>query len=177
MGVFFAQVNCNFWSIERVSKERQGTPVSGLEMTTFDICFSLFIRNLVPMIPSAPASSLVDSIHASMSTVEPAAPVSFTLSRPANALGSACSTRLAIRDVPHAGASLEAGCDSGPSSSESRARVPMSDLLDAFKACLAYDLAWIEDFSDDDVEISQDLFGVLQAFAELRRQSADESQG
>jgi hypothetical protein len=53
----------------------------------------------------------------------------------------------------------------------------MSALLDAFKACLAYDLAWIEDFSDDDVEISQDLFGVLQAFAELRRQSADEAQG
>jgi hypothetical protein len=53
----------------------------------------------------------------------------------------------------------------------------MSDLLDAFKACLAYDLAWIEDFSDDDVEISQDLFGVLQAFAELRRQSVDEAQG
>jgi hypothetical protein len=151
--------------------ERQGTPVSGLEMTTFAICFSLFIRNLVPMIPSAPASSLVDSIHASIHTVEPAAPVSFTLSRPANALGSTSSTRLRL-----SGVSLTGGLESDPSSLESRARVPMSDLLDAFKACLAYDLAWIEDFSDDEVEISQDLFGVLQAFAELRRQSADEAQ-
>ena len=151
--------------------EWQGTPVSGLEMTTFAICFSLFIRNLVPMIPSAPASSLVDSIHASILTVEPAAPVSFTLSRPANALGSTSSTRLPLSGVPVVG-----GLESDPSSLESRARVPMSDLLDAFKACLAYDLAWIEDFSDDDVEISQDLFGVLQAFAELRRQSADEAQ-
>ena len=118
------------------------------------------------MIPSAPASSLVDSIHASILTVEPAAPGSFTLSRPANALRSASNTRL-----PFSG-----GLESEPSSLESRARVPMSDLLDAFKACLAYDLAWIEDFSDDEVEISQDLFGVLQAFAELRRQSADEVQ-
>ena len=151
--------------------ERQGTPVSGLEMTTFAICFSLFIRNLVPMIPSAPASSLVDSIHASILTVEPAAPVSFTLSRPANALGSTSSTRLRLSGLPVIG-----GLESDPSSLESRARVPMSDLLDAFKACLAYDLAWIEDFSDDEVEISQDLFGVLQAFAELRRQSADEAQ-
>ena len=151
--------------------EWQGTPVSGLEMTTFAICFSLFIRNLVPMIPTAPASSLVDSIHASILTVEPAAPVSFTLSRPANALGSTSSTRLPLSGVPVVG-----GLESDPSSLESRARVPMSDLLDAFKACLAYDLAWIEDFSDDDVEISQDLFGVLQAFAELRRQSADEAQ-
>ena len=150
--------------------ERQGTPVSGLEMTTFAICFSLFIRNLVPMIPSAPASSLVDSIHASILTVEPAAPVSFTLSRPANALGST-SSRLRLSGVPVVG-----GLESDPSSLGSHARVPMSDLLDAFKACLAYDLAWIEDFSDDEVEISQDLFGVLQAFAELRRQSADEAQ-
>lgn len=157
--------------------EWQGTPVSGLEMTTFAICFSLFNRNLVPMIPSAPASSLVDSIHASILTVEPSAPVSFTLSRPANALRSASSTRLPLSEVPLAGAPLTGGIESGPSSVESRARVPMSDLLDAFKACLAYDLAWIEDFSDDDVEISQDLFGVLQAFAELRRQSADEAQG
>ncbi len=156
--------------------ERQGTPVSGLEMTTFAICFSLFIRNLVPMIPSAPASSLVDSIHASILSVEPAAPVSFTLSRPANALGSTSSTRLRLSGVPVTGLPLTGGLESDPSSLESRARVPMSDLLDAFKACLAYDLAWIEDFSDDDVEISQDLFGVLQAFAELRRQSADEAQ-
>lgn len=51
----------------------------------------------------------------------------------------------------------------------------MADLLDAFKACLAYDLVWIEDFKDEDVEISQDLFEVLQAFADLRRQSADEA--
>ena len=151
--------------------EWQGTPVSGLEMTTFAICFSLFIRTLVPMIPTAPASSLVDSIHASILTVEPAAPVSFTLSRPANALGSTSSTRLRLSGVPVTGE-----LESDPSSLESRARVPMSDLLDAFKACLAYDLAWIEDFSDDEVEISQDLFGVLQAFAELRRQSADEAQ-
>ena len=161
--------------------ERQGTPVSELEMTTFAICFSLFIRNLVPMIPSAPASSLVDSIHASILTVEPAAPVSFTLSRPANALGSTSSTRLRLSGVPVTGLPLTGSpllgeLESDPSSLESRARVPMSDLLDAFKACLAYDLAWIEDFSDDDVEISQDLFGVLQAFAELRRQSADEAQ-
>ena len=161
--------------------ERQGTPVSELEMTTFAICFSLFIRNLVPMIPSAPASSLVDSIHASILTVEPAAPVSFTLSRPANALGSTSSTRLRLSGVPVSGlpltgSSLLGELESDPSSLESRARVPMSDLLDAFKACLAYDLAWIEDFSDDEVEISQDLFGVLQAFAELRRQSADEAQ-
>ena len=134
------------------------------------------------MIPSAPASSLVDSIHASILTVEPAVPGSFTLSRPANALRSASNTRLAVSGVPLTGAALtgspfSGGLESEPSSLESRARVPMSDLLDAFKACLAYDLAWIEDFSDDDVEISQDLFGVLQAFAELRRQSADEAQG
>ena len=128
------------------------------------------------MIPSAPASSLVDSIHASILTVEPAAPVSFTLSRPANALGSTSSTRLRLSGVPVSGLPLTGGLESDPSSLESRARVPMSDLLDAFKACLAYDLAWIEDFSDDEVEISQDLFGVLQAFAELRRQSADEAQ-
>ena len=165
-------MNLEFQSILKGSTERQGTPVSGLEMTTFAICFSLFIRNLVPMIPSAPASSLVDSIHASILTVEPAAPGSFTLSRPADALRSASNTRLAVSGVASTG-----GLGSEPSSLESRARVPMSDLLDAFKACLAYDLAWIEDFSDDDVEISQDLFGVLQAFAELRRQSADEAQG
>lgn len=124
------------------------------------------------MIPSAPASSLVDSIHASILTAEPAAPGSFTLSSSANAFRSASSSRLPLSGVPLAG-----GLGSDPSSLESRARVPMSDLLDAFKACLAYDLAWIEDFSDDQVEISQDLFGVLQAFAELRRQSADEAQG
>lgn len=129
------------------------------------------------MIPSAPASSLVDSIHASILTVEPAAPVSFTLSRPANALGSASSTRLRLSGVPLTGSPLLGELESEGSSSEFRARVPMSDLLDAFKACLAYDLAWIEDFSDDEVEISRDLFGVLQAFAELRRQSADEAQG
>ena len=156
-------------------------------MTTFAICFLLFIRNLVPMIPSAPASSLVDSIHASILTVEPAAPGSFTLSRPANALRSASNTRLPLtgaplkgaplKGSPFSGSPLSGGLESEPSSLESRARVPMSALLDAFKACLAYDLAWIEDFSDDDVEISQDLFGVLQAFAELRRQSADEAQG
>jgi len=148
-----------------------------LEMTTFAICFLLFIRNLVPMIPSAPASSLVDSIHASILTVEPAAPGSFTLSRPANALRSASNTRLPLTGAPLKGSPFSGGLESEPSSLESRARVPMSALLDAFKACLAYDLAWIEDFSDDDVEISQDLFGVLQAFAELRRQSADEAQG
>ena len=124
------------------------------------------------MIPSAPASSLVDSIHASILTAEPAAPGSFTLSSSANAFRSASSSPLPLSGVPLAG-----GLGSNPSSLESRARVPMSDLLDAFKACLAYDLAWIEDFSDDQVEISQDLFGVLQAFAELRRQSADEAQG
>ncbi len=165
-------MNWDFLSISPGSLERQGTPVSGLETTTFVICFSLFIRKLVPMIPSAPASSLVDSIHASILTVEPAAPGSFTLSRPADAPRSVSNTRLAVSGVASTG-----GPESEPSSLESRARVPMSDLLDAFKACLAYDLAWIEDFSDDDVEISQDLFGVLQAFAELRRQSADEAQG
>jgi hypothetical protein len=127
------------------------------------------------MIPSAPASSLVDSIHASILTVEPAAPGSFTLSRPANDLRSASNTRLPLSGAPLTGSAFPGGLESEPSSLESRARVPMSDLLDAFKACLAYDLAWIEDFSDDDVEISQDLFGVLQAFAELRRQSADEA--
>lgn len=129
------------------------------------------------MIPSAPASSLVDSIHASILTVEPAAPGSFTLSRPADALRSVSNTRLPLTGAPLTGSPFSGGLESEPSSLESRARVPMSDLLDAFKACLAYDLAWIEDFSDDDVEISQDLFGVLQAFAELRRQSADEAQG
>lgn len=50
----------------------------------------------------------------------------------------------------------------------------MSDLLDAFKACLANELVWIEDFSDDEVEISSDLFEVLEAFAEIRRQDVGE---
>lgn len=50
----------------------------------------------------------------------------------------------------------------------------MSDLLDAFKACLANELVWIEDFSDDEVEISRDLFEVLEAFAEIRRQDVGE---
>jgi len=116
------------------------------------------------MIPSAPASTLVDSIHSSLYTVEPVAPVAFTLSRPAIARPAVCSP-LAPRIAPRSDASARV----------SKFRVQMADLLDAFKACLAYDLVWIEDFKDEDVEISQDLFEVLQAFADLRRQSADEA--
>jgi hypothetical protein len=112
------------------------------------------------MIPSAPASTLVDSIHASIHTVEPVAPLAFTLSRPARVVASVCPRVAPQNDA---------------SSTESKARVQMADLLDAFKACLAYDLVWIEDFKDEDVEISRDLFEVLQAFADLRRQSADEA--
>ena len=55
-----------------------------------------------------------------------------------------------------------------------RASVRMSDLVDAFKACLANELVWIEDFCDDEVEISRDLFEVLEAFAEIRRQDVGE---
>jgi hypothetical protein len=47
--------------------------------------------------------------------------------------------------------------------------------MDAFKACLANELIWIEDFSDDPVEISRDLSEVLQAFAEIRRHDVGEA--
>jgi hypothetical protein len=48
--------------------------------------------------------------------------------------------------------------------------------LDAFRACLANDLIWIEDFCDDQVEISRDLYEVLEAFAQVRRQDIGENQ-
>jgi hypothetical protein len=48
--------------------------------------------------------------------------------------------------------------------------------LDAFKACLANDLIWIEDFCDDQVVISRDLYEVLEAFAQVRRQDIGENQ-
>lgn len=56
-----------------------------------------------------------------------------------------------------------------------RAKVQIADLLDAFKACLANDLVWIEDFRDDEVEISSDLYEVLEVFAQIRRQDVGEN--
>ncbi|MFM8215908.1 MAG: hypothetical protein ACKN82_14880, partial [Pirellula sp.] len=56
-----------------------------------------------------------------------------------------------------------------------RAKVRLADLLDAFKACMANELVWIEDFSEDEIEISQDLHEVLEVFAQIRQQDVGEN--
>jgi hypothetical protein len=51
----------------------------------------------------------------------------------------------------------------------------LADLLDAFKACVANELVWIEDFNEDQIEISEDLREVLEVFAQIRSQDVGEN--
>jgi hypothetical protein len=51
----------------------------------------------------------------------------------------------------------------------------LGELLDAFKACIANELVWIEDFCEDEIEISRDLHEVLEVFAQIRRQDVGEN--
>jgi hypothetical protein len=111
------------------------------------------------MISPSASRMLVESILVCDVSSDAIGSEAFTVSRPTTiaSLGSAGSAKAIAAPV-----------------SGIRASVRMSDLLDAFKACLANELVWIEDFRDDEVEISRDLFEVLEAFAEIRRQDVGE---
>ena len=114
------------------------------------------------MIAPAASTFLVDSILVSSGSISPIGSESFTLSQPTGILsGYSLHTR---------------GGAQGQGALADRAQVRVADLLDAFRACLANDLVWIEDFCDDQVEISRDLYEVLEAFAQVRREDIGENQ-
>lgn len=112
------------------------------------------------MISPAVSTFLVDSVLLGAVSSEPIGSEAFTVSRPTPITQRAVGV---LARPEFEGVAPE------------RVRVRMSELLDAFKACLANDLIWIEDFSEDEVEISRDLQEVLEAFAEIRRQDVGEN--
>jgi hypothetical protein len=117
---------------------------------------------------NSPAAStlLIDSILTSIPTSEPIGSAAFTVSAPTPMLCNPVAP--ASQNPPPSHLVTKNGLNE-------RATVRLSDLMDAFKACLANELIWIEDFSDDPVEISRDLSEVLQAFAEIRRHDVGEA--
>lgn len=112
------------------------------------------------MISPAASTLLIDSVVLSSVSNHPIGSEAFTVSRPMP-LG------VTTHAQPVAASSRSVG--------NQRAKVQIADLLDAFKACLANDLIWIEDFRDDEVEISSDLHEVLEVFAQIRRQDVGEN--
>jgi len=111
------------------------------------------------MISPAASTLLIDSILLSAASNQPIGSEAFTVSKPMPVV------QKAQRQAAVPERKLEGNL---------RAKVQIADLLDAFKACLANDLVWIEDFRDDQVEISSDLYEVLEAFAQIRRQDVGE---
>ena len=111
---------------------------------------------------NSPAASTfpIDSILVCAPSNDPIASDSFTISRPTAGLGQVAG--LAARPIVK-------------SVSGDRAKVRLADLLDAVRACIANELVWIEDFSEDEIEISQDLHEVLEVFAQIRQQDVGEN--
>lgn len=111
---------------------------------------------------NSPAASTfpIDSILVCAPSNDPIGSDSFTISRPSAGLGQ----------LPVVAARPMTKTISGD-----RAKVRLGELLDAFKACIANELVWIEDFCEDEIEISQDLHEVLAVFAQIRRQDVGEN--
>ncbi|MFM9064113.1 MAG: hypothetical protein ACKOOI_13950 [Pirellula sp.] len=111
---------------------------------------------------NSPAASKIsiDSILVCAPSYYLIASDSFTISRPTAVLGQfpGVAARPIVKNI-----------------SGDRAKVRLADLLDAFKACMANELVWIEDFSEDEIEISQDLHEVLEVFAQIRQQDVGEN--
>jgi hypothetical protein len=112
------------------------------------------------MIAPAASTLLVDSVLDSSITSQPIGSDAFTISQASPVL-----SRANLQPSPRT-------CDAVGD----KPKVRLGELLDAFRACLANDLIWIEDFCDDQVEISRDLYEVLEAFAQVRRQDIGENQ-
>lgn len=51
-------------------------------------------------------------------------------------------------------------------------RVTLSDVLPLLADAVASDRTWLQDFADDEIEISADLHDVLQAYRHFRRPGA-----
>jgi len=45
----------------------------------------------------------------------------------------------------------------------------VADLLTAIRACLSHQAAWIDDFRDDPIVVTHDLYDVLLAYERMRR--------
>ena len=50
-----------------------------------------------------------------------------------------------------------------------KVHIPLSDIYDALRDAVASDRAWIQDFQDDEIMISQDFYEVLKAYQRYRR--------
>ncbi|MFN4907207.1 MAG: hypothetical protein ACK6AO_05605 [Planctomycetota bacterium] len=111
---------------------------------------------------NSPAASTlpIDSILVCVPSNDPVGSDSFTISRPTTVPGKVSGVSL----KPNA-----------KSVSSHRSTIRLADLLDAFKACVANELVWIEDFNEDQIEISEDLREVLEVFAQIRSQDVGEN--
>ena len=58
--------------------------------------------------------------------------------------------------------------ETGSESAEPRIRVQLGDLLPLVALAHRNNYLWLRDFLDDDVEITSDLYDVLQAFQDYR---------
>ena len=47
--------------------------------------------------------------------------------------------------------------------------IPLSDIYDSLRDAVVNDRAWIQDFQDDEITISQDFYEVLKACQRYRR--------
>ena len=52
---------------------------------------------------------------------------------------------------------------------EEKVSIPLSAIYDALRDAILNDRAWIQDFQDDEVTISQDFYEVLTAYQRYRR--------
>lgn len=141
----------------RLDRGQIGSSLARLGLNLFCL---IALETTVPMNSPAASTFSIDSILFFAPSNDPIGSDSFTISRPTTELGqiSGVAARPTTKSV-----------------SGDRATVRLADLLDAFKACMANELVWIEDFSEDQIEISQDLHEVLEVFAQIRRQDVGEN--
>jgi len=52
---------------------------------------------------------------------------------------------------------------------EEKVSIPLSAIYDALRDAILNDRAWIQDFQDDEITISQDFYEVLTAYQRYRR--------
>lgn len=52
---------------------------------------------------------------------------------------------------------------------EGKVSIPLSAIYDALRDAILNDRAWIQDFQDDEITISQDFYEVLTAYQRYRR--------
>ena len=52
---------------------------------------------------------------------------------------------------------------------EGKVSIPLSAIYDTLRDAVLNDRAWIQDFQDDEITISQDFYEVLKAYQQYRR--------